>query len=249
MRHAALAVFAVLLALGGLAPAGAQEATPIASPEAADLAYPPDAVVAGATLAEWTARSAQWFLSFPPDASPFTDPTGERCTYGQHGPVFFLEAVPPEVGRPRQCTIPAGVSVLVPIVGVGCSTVEPPPFFGRDEAELRACTAGHIDSIDPAATPTLAVDGTSVPDVGRYRVQTAPFRVALPPDNFLGVPPTVATAVFEGYFVLLAPLAPGTHTVRFGLATMGEVSYDLVVAEPEVTLPETGTPAAGTPTP
>ena len=247
-----LSLLAVLVALSLLGPGlavAAQDATPGASPEASDLAYPPDAVVEGLTLGEWVARSAQWFVSFPPDVGPFADETGERCGYGQHGPVFFLEAAPPEAAGPRACVVPAGSPLLVPVLGVGCSTVEPPPFFGRDEAELRACASALVD---PALVPMVTVDEAAVPDAARYRVQTPPFRVALQPNNVLGVPPTVATVVFEGYFVLLRPLPPGSHEVRFGVSgpegSLGEVAYDLTVAEPEVILPTEGTPAAATPT-
>ena len=37
---------------------------------------------------------------------------------------------------------------VVPAGGVECSTAEPPPFFGRDEEELRACAETAAEQID-----------------------------------------------------------------------------------------------------
>ena len=76
---------------------------------------------------------------------PGADPTGERCGYGQAGPVFFLVQSGEEAAE-RTCTIPAGTALLLPLLDASCSTVEPPPFFGRDEAELRACTEALFTS-------------------------------------------------------------------------------------------------------
>jgi hypothetical protein len=51
----------------------------------------------------------------PEDINPNYDTTGERCGYGQSGPVFFMP------------------------------TVEPPPVFGRTEEELRTCAGAALD--------------------------------------------------------------------------------------------------------
>lgn len=251
MRRLVLSLVALLaLALVGSPVALAQEATPAASPAAADLAYPPDAEVEGATLAEWHGRWEQWFLSFPLPVHPGLDETGERCATGQHGPVFFLaSSIVPEFDVARACTMPAGPALFVPLVSVGCSTVEPPPFFGRDEAELRACAASFLDG-GGAIPQRLTVDGVDVPLEG-YRTQTPLRRVALPPDNFLEAPPTVAGVVSDGYGVLLAPPPVGAHTVVIGVpgpgGTTATLTYELTVADAEIAAPQTGTPEAATP--
>src|SRR5687767_6584999 len=81
---------AVLIALIAVAPGSrvglAQEATP----EVAGAVLSPDGEVGGLDLAEWSARSWQWFFSLPQDVNPYFDETGESCGYGQSGSVFFL---------------------------------------------------------------------------------------------------------------------------------------------------------------
>ena len=133
---------------------------------------------------------------------PGHDVTGVTCGYGQSGPgVHHPRNFPP-------CTVPAGVALLVPIVGTVCSTVEPPPYGGRDEAELRACAAAEVDRYTGIV---VHVDGQAVPDIEAYRASSPRF--TLPEHNVLGVPAGVAYAVADGYQVMVAPLPVGEHEI------------------------------------
>ena len=208
---------AILSALAGLvvlaAPLAAQDASPVASPVPAAAVLPPDAEVGGVGLAGWSVRSWQWFFSFPEPVNPLFDSTGERCGYGQSGPVFFLVAA--ERSGERACTVPTGVHVFVPLGGAECSTVEEPPFRGESDAELVACAKDATAHVPPAAIADmdLTVDGQSVGDLEAYHRTTPAFDLLLPADNVLGVAPGVARAAADGYQVLLAPLAEGAHEV------------------------------------
>jgi hypothetical protein len=62
--------------------------------------------------------------------------------------------------------VSTGVALLLPLFTTECSTVEPPPFFGSDEAELRACVAAEVEAFNPEATMTVSFDGGEVPDLG-----------------------------------------------------------------------------------
>lgn len=221
----------------------AQETTPEIGADLGELVLPPDAPAYGLTYEAWTARFAQWAHSLPAAIHPAADPTGALCGLGQAGPVFFLVQAGDEEAVERTCTVPAGTALLLPLLDASCTTVEPPPFFGRDETALRTCTEALF------ATPvelTAVVDGEAIPDLERYRVQSDLFTVALPAGNWLGVEPTVTLGVAEGYWLLLTPLPVGEHELRFGgevpdsdIAT--EVTYHLTVAEPTVVEPAEGT--------
>jgi hypothetical protein len=66
--------------------------------------------------------------------------------------------------------------------------VEPPPFFGRDEAELRACASNAVDMAEGAFDMTAmrhTVDGETVADLSVYLVATPRFTLWLPEDNLL----------------------------------------------------------------
>ncbi len=234
-RRVQLALMALLL----LSPSGsvpAQEATPL--PEQISV-YPPDRVVFGATLGEWSARHWQWTLSFPVGRNPGQDVTGASCSYGQSGPVFYV---------PRNlspCAIPTGMALFVPVAGTECSTVEFEPFVGLGEADLRACAATEAERY---TAMTVSVDGQTIPDIASYRAASPLFTISLPPNNVLGVPAGVGWAIADGYQVMLAPLPVGDHEIVVHLElTEGTVLPDKVlsisVRGPVVTELE-GTPAA-----
>ena len=235
-----IACMAVTLAASGVSPSRAQTATPAA----ASLALPPDATVGGLGLADWVVRSQQWLLSFPSAINPAFDLTGERCAYGQSGPVFFLLQSPAEFGASgtpqnvtRTCTVPFGAALLAPVLQDECSTVEAPPFHGQDEAGLRACTRAEIDRKPIADLPKMVVtvDGQSVGDITRFRAVTPMYTLLLPPGNFIGTSTPVADSMVDGYQVLLAPLTAGAHVVTITTPYAGgvhAVTYQLTVAAP-----------------
>ncbi len=217
----------------------AQDATP--APRNV-TAFPPGAVVFGLTAGEWSARYAQWSLSFPVGVSPGQDVTGERCGYGQSGPVFFI---------PRNlspCVVPVGVAVFVSIAGTSCSTVEPVPYFGRDEPELRACAATEAERYTGIA---VSLDGQDIPDIASYRAASPLFTMRLPENNVLGVPAGFMEAVADGYQVILAPLPAGDHEVVVHLElTDGTILPDKILRISVVgpaTTDGDATPAAGPP--
>ena len=239
----------LLVAAGGPTAIRAQEATPIAGTDLGEPVLPPDAPAYGLTHAAWIARFAQWAHSLPAAIHPVGDATGELCGLGQHGPVFFLAQAGDQEAIERTCTVPAGTALLLPLLTASCTTVEPPPFHGRDEAALRACTEAWFAT---AVELTAVVDGVDIPDLERYRVQSDLFSVALPVGNVLGVEPAVTQGVADGYWLLLAPLPVGEHELRFGggIPDSGistEVTYHLTVAEPVVLAPADDSLAATPP--
>jgi hypothetical protein len=218
MNIRSLLIAFLLNAVVGLAfnfaPVSAQNATPSPS----DVVLPPDAKVDGLSLADWSARSWQWFFSLPHDANPFSDETGARCGFGQSGPVFFLAGADHSVER--SCVVSLGVHIFVPLAGSECSTVESPPFFGRDEAELRQCASDAVDMAESALDMTamqLTVDGHTIADLSSYRADTPLFTLWLPEGNDLGSDRTVADSVADGYQIMLSPLAEGAHEVVISL--------------------------------
>ena len=70
-------------------------------------------VIRGGSLAEWTQRFWNRFMSIPFNVSPATDKTGIHCGINQAGPVWFL-GVPLGGTNTLNCTIPAGKVILAP---------------------------------------------------------------------------------------------------------------------------------------
>ena len=206
---------------------------------------PPDAEVGGAGIAEWDARFWQWSISLPEASSPSFNPEGGMCGYGQFGPVFFLPPNYTPEPVTIECTAPEGTAIFVSAAGSGCTTVEPPPFFGSDEEELRSCAeegfAGFTDL-------EITINGEPVPDLASYQVTTPMFTMNFGEGNFYGLDPVVAQSVATSQSIIIAPPPPGEYEiVTTGSYPADDVEFSvtvrLTVEAPTVTEPE-ATPQA-----
>lgn len=84
--------------------------------------------------------------------------------------------------------------------------------FGFHSDTLRASVDGvPISGLDPNTTSFRACAAPVTGCVPRW------FSLTFPADNLFGLPPgTYKPAVQDGYYLLLAPLSPGLHTIEFG---------------------------------
>jgi hypothetical protein len=196
---------------------------------------PPDEPWAGLTRGEWGARWWQWLWSMPEAVNPNFDTTGERCGYGQSGPVFLLPGAWGDADEPEiTCVVSEGAAIYVQVAGATCSTVEPPPFFGRTEDVLRTCATAHADSIDVQ----IRVDGRDVADMDAYRTSSPLFTATFPENNILGVEPGVTQAVSEDYSIIIAPPSAGEYEIAYTGSYAGEpfipMTATIVVESPQV---------------
>ena len=87
-------------------------------------------------------------------------------------------------------------------------------YLKLPQATLRACAVAFMDGA--SATLVATVDGSEVQDIPGYRVQSPLFSFSAPADNVLFVPgPVSGQSVSDGYWIFLAPLSTGTHTIHF----------------------------------
>jgi len=188
----------------------------------------------GMTYGEWSAKWWQWALSLPVAQNPFFDVDGSCANgaNGQLGPVWFLTGVINTSGTAvRDCTVPAEKTLFFPIINTECSTLEVGTEWECDgtEEDCTACAASkNIGNV------FATIDGVPVRNLKRYLVESPLFTFTVPsyPDNVLGVvtPPATGQSVSNGYYLMLAPLSVGKHTIHFGaayLADDGTVSFAL----------------------
>jgi hypothetical protein len=173
--------------------------------------FPVDTIQYGLTYGEWTARWWQWALSIPEDRNPVADETGENCDEGQSGPVWFLAGTYGGLNE-RVCTIPAGKSILFPTVNGLCTLIERPNL--RTESELRNCAIALNEGVTQLM---VTIDGQPISEqqIRSYRVQSPLFDVALPNGNIITGQEGSTQGVSDGFWVFLAPLAPGAHDIHF----------------------------------
>jgi hypothetical protein len=182
---------------------------------------PPTSRPYGNSYGEWSARHWQWDYSLPVDHHPLFDTAD--CSTGQSGPVWFLGGTfivtPTSTGgvigtATRDCTVPAGKALFFPIIDAECATAE---GDGTTEQQLRDCAVGLVDH---AVNLSAEVDGVAVQNLAAFRVQSPLFTWGPLPENNVFQDPNLpagrtSPSVSDGYFLMLAPLSVGTHTIHF----------------------------------
>ncbi len=229
-RFLIVLVATVLLGAGLLAPAVASGNKP--------KVFPPGSHPYGKSYGQWQARHFKWFLEIPVSTNPVFDETGALCQVGQRGRAWFSAPIAHLGTTTRTCTISEKKALFVLVVANECSNIEPPPFFGDTEAELRACAASGFEEFF-SGPMSVTVDGRAVPNLLSFRTQTPVFQYTLPEDNLYGLPgPITATkAVSDGIYVMLKPLSSGRHTlvihIEDSFGGVADVIYNLTVVDDE----------------
>ncbi|MFN8473975.1 MAG: hypothetical protein U0822_17420 [Anaerolineae bacterium] len=236
------AVAIVALPLQALAPRSEKTLTGVVAPDSSPY---------GRTYAEWSASWWQWAYSIPAATSPLLDTTGANAAIGQDGPVCFLADALCITTASNQCqhivvtrdvTVPSGKALCFPVHAAEWDNLgyNPPPSV----KQLRARTKEYQDGV---LAMSASLDGVDVPDLdpmtSPYRVASPVFSYCLPDGNGQAADccsacgsRTVSVAVSDGVFLMLAPLPPGRHTLRFSATSSTDSSlhmtYNITVQEP-----------------
>jgi hypothetical protein len=176
----------------------------------------------------------KWILGIPAEDSPVLDETGEDCDVDQKGPIWYLAGFagssegPPFGGSAeRDCTIPEGKDILIPIFNTVCAEQTDAGLIkqelGLEEDEeippsqlkegLIRCTDFFVDL---AETLEFSIDGEAVEDFEEFRVVSPQFQIVYPEGNVFNQSPTDVKqkAVAQGYWILVEDLEPGEHTIE-----------------------------------
>ena len=186
--------------------------------------------------AEWW----QWALSIPTSVNPQLDTTGENAVVGQRGSVWFLAGFFGGGTVIRKCSVPEGTALFFPVINQ--INFNSPGVCGQQGnipvSELRAASAAFIDK---ASNLSVSVDGTAIKIPPPVESQV--FSIALPKENVFGQPcppePPVPAGIYspavdKGFYVLLAPLSVGNHSLHFHAKNASQkfeqdVTYNLTV--------------------
>jgi len=191
---------------------------------------PPHARPYGLTYGEWGAQWWRWAYSFPSAQFPPLQSGEVDCSLGQSGSVWFLAGASTSTTVTRSVTIPAETALFFPLVNtIWVTYPTDPPMTIQEIRDALTFANSLITDV------SCEVDGVPVKSPLNYAEQSAVFSVTLPANNIYGIDAgTSAPCVDEGFYLLLAPLARGEHTIHFTsdhvfFGTVLDITYHLTV--------------------
>ena len=192
---------AAVLGLGSPAPVLADQAPKV---------LPRKSVPYGKTYGEWSAAWWKWVMELPvtgPIPHPSVDDPAFDVTEGQSGQVWFLAS--PFGTVSRTCTVPTGKALFIGLVNGEASDLE---GLGATEADRRAYAEWQADHI---VNLSCSIDGVAVVNLSSYRVQSPEFSFTAPTPWIFGATGGTGLSVADGYYLMVAPLSAGAHTIHF----------------------------------
>ena len=203
-----LAMAAALLATPVLAQdespgAAATASVTPAEPGSAATVVPPGGSPLGMSYADWGAAWWQWLMTVP----PIEDPAVADCQAGQGGEVFFIPHVPPDFSVTVDCAVDAGQWILA---SAGGTIWDNSDGSGATPEELLAMVEADVPIF---SEPGISIDGEDVADVASYWVVNPGFTIEYAEDNVYQLPAGSWDAAMGGWFVMILPLEPGSHTI------------------------------------
>lgn len=206
-----------------------------ANPTTFDIIAPDDAQAqTGKTYGEWSVQLWQYIFEIPFENNPIFDATGANCNYAQTGAVFFLVSKAGGSATRNECRVPAGKTLFFSPLNIAGFTHQREP-----EHSLRNYNRSFINSTREIQ---INIDGTDVGTLVSLEPRSTPLRAASPAGFFTGIAPVnnifggvpfqSYEAVSDGFYLLVAPLSPGAHTITFGGISRNfaaDVTYNLIV--------------------
>ena len=187
---------------------------------------PPNSTPGDLSYPEWHLVCLDWILSIPASINPLLNVDDEAdlanpsphplwvgpydASVGQSGHVWILPGAYATVER--EAIIPAGKMLVVPLLNQVVLGIPPIP-------QAIAFYQSYEKLVMDTAEITCEIDGVPVANIEQYRHQSLAAPVVLPESNMLGRPPgPFGMIVDDGYYLILAPLSVGIHTIHWTYA-------------------------------
>lgn len=207
--------------------------------------FKPNSKPGGKTLAEWSVAWWQWAYSIPATNPPGTiyhplleiDSAAPHADLGNQGSsMFFLGGLITKTASYniiRKVTIPHTYAIFFPVAAL----LEDPIATGTSRVDTMQSRLQTF--IGYAGERNVKIDGNAVlapASTNQYREHSATFSYNLPANNlyqyFGAAAPagTITPAMADGWYIMLAPLAVGKHTLYFNSNINGgiqQMTYEI----------------------
>ena len=186
------------------------------------MLFPKDSRPYGRSMSRWAELTWSYIYGINIDRNPFFDTTGEFCGEDQHGPVWFLPAVPgSHLGTEisRSCTIPHERAIMLQMSSALNDYPCPDPAFHPAPGQsLYDFLIGGISPLfDNVTGFTVTLDGVNIQDPLSYRFFSDNVFVFSPDPSMVAFDSCVTRkhmlGVVDGFYLLFKPMSRGQHTI------------------------------------
>ena len=214
----------------------------------------PGSIVAGKSIAAWTADWWTWAWNSPAGASPLDDTNGALANQDNHRSVFFVAGSNVSGPVTRSFDVPAGRPLLIPMINnwencpgdpaVTCG----PNYLPDPKVNLAANVAVYRAAVKDIFA---VIDGVPVSDpYSRWEVSDFfSGGIAQPGTSIVAFYESfgltlagldIAPSLASGYWAMVTDLSPGAHTLSFGGSTtaFGPFEYQVTANINVMTVPE-----------
>ena len=166
----------------------------------------------GLTYGAWTVKWWKWCFSIERDRNPTIDATGIYANEKQSRPTWFLAGtwVSEHKKYPhRKCSIPAGVSVLFPVINCEENPLEYPHLKSKKDMKERL-----LHDMSTVTELQCSVNGEKI---APQLVQSDPefFRINIRSDMSENKKDGNTLMTSSGYWIFLKHLAKGNYNINF----------------------------------
>jgi hypothetical protein len=144
---------------------------------------------------------------------PYKDPDGRLCDLGQSGPVWFLAGTDGKFDANRECVVPKDKHLFLPVI----NSIHYSPRT-RDRSRIPSCKElqdGAAVNNDNLVSAVVFIDDVQVDEIRTFRVRSKGC-FQLFADDPKDPDDQKIMAASDGYWLLIAPLSAGRHTIRVG---------------------------------
>jgi hypothetical protein len=184
---------------------------------------PPNSTPGDLSYPEWHVVCLNWILAMPTNINPLLHVDDEAdlatpaphplwvgdydASMGQSGNVWILPGAYATVVR--EAIIPAGKTLCIPLLNKVVLGMPPIPA-------AHAFYSSYVKLVLDTAQISCEIDGVAVNNMEQYRHQSPVTPLFLSENNMLGAPAgPLGYIVDDGYYLILAPLSVGTHTIHW----------------------------------
>jgi len=161
--------------------------------------------IGGQPQAAFVSQWWQWVMRLPDGVRAYQDPSGAQCGLNQSGPVWFLAGTEGTDEVARECTIPGGRYLLLPVIAaIGHSKP------GHPLSCTQAKAAAQNDH-GPLQQAQVILDGKAITGIEHYRQQSSACFDAFANAKYLDHPESYMPSATDGYWLMLRPLPAGIH--------------------------------------